>query len=414
MSLQNFLSFDLDRLPWIGAVVLLTSLCPAAFLLAPPEPGWLAPVSLASGKSGLTNLTIDLPLHSEFASISGLDAQRQISFSVDPPRPTSEISSSTRLMVRLNQSKQVLRVEAPSRIDLQFSESGALQFSKEPSLFWLEVRPADNGSFEASLSYRDPANDELKNSDWILEPQETPVQAAEEFPVGHPFRLLGEARWWGQDLFAEKYGSGSGVQRIEVGVAPHTELFDLRADQWLVFRGSQWQRLPSIDEAGEAPIARIQRLSSKGLELEGWGGSAHVRLLLPQTNLPMLKTRGEELFSQLRVRSEKQISCTLDKQCLILRPGDWVLKLDQRWKVLRKKEEKEAFLSGHVIGDIFVLDRIEAKGPVKSIAGHYFTASRAQMVPIDYAATVPRAVHSRNTTSKSNETLLNKSRGRNR
>ena len=95
------------------------------------------------------------------------------------------------------------------------------------------------------------------------------------------------------------------------------------------------------------------------------------------------KIKAEELFGSIRVRSDKQISCLLDKQCLIIKINDWVVKISDRWKILRKAEEKEAFLKGKLVGELFVLDQISNKQGQKSILGHMYNLARTQMTAVD-------------------------------
>jgi hypothetical protein len=286
-------------------------------------------------------------------------------------------------MIRLIQSKQIKRVELPAKVDLEFSE-GILRFSEKPSRFWLNCSSASEGEISADLFYETPEKEVVSSANWISSPQETPIQSMEEFPPATPFRDLGETRWFGHDAFLEKYVGGEIVHRLEMGSSSQAELLDCSLKDWLVFKDGKWQKASGFSEAEGLPIAHIKNASSQGLEIEGWDGASHIRVRLPLATLPPLKMKGEELFAQLRVRSEKQVSCMLDKQCLILRPNDWVLKTQGRWKILRKKEERDALLEGKLVGEVLVLDRIEAKGATKSVAGHYFSSGRSQMVPIEH------------------------------
>ena len=208
----------------------------------------------------------------------------------------------------------------------------------------------------------------------------------EEFSPGTPFRDLAEARFWGQDLLREKYGDSTPVQRMEIG----TDAIDCAPNDWLIFKDRKWQKISDLEKSEGLPIAHVKTASPQALEMEGWDGTSHIRLKMPISPLPPLKIRGEELFSQLRVRSEKQISCIMDKQCLILRAGDWVVRSANRWKIVRKKEEKALFLEGKIVGELFVLDRIDSKGAVKSIAGQCFSARRTQALPIEFAQPVQK------------------------
>jgi len=378
---------EIKQMAWFGVVALALSVIPSIFFLtsvsSPLEFLSLKPLIQTVRAASFPPLNVNLNLSEDFSSLSIGKARDQISFSMDPPRPDSNLLGS-RLMIRLPQSKQIKRVELPARVDLEFSE-GILRFSERSSRFWLICSEAKGGEIAAALFYETPEGVEVASSNWVSIPQETPVQSVEEFLEGTSFRELGESRWWGHDVFSEKYANGEIVHRIEVGPPSRVELLECSFQDWLVFKGRKWQKVGSFAEVEGLPIAHLKGASSQGLEIEGWEGTSHIRIRVPLSSLPPLKMRGEELFTQLRVRSEKQVSCMLDKQCLILRPNDWALKTQGRWKILRKKEERDSFLKGKLTGEVFVLDRIEAKGMTKSVSGHYFSAGRSQMVPIEFA-----------------------------
>ncbi|MDE3045051.1 MAG: hypothetical protein KGJ02_00175 [Verrucomicrobiota bacterium] len=324
--------------------------------------------------------SVDIRLQLAEAPVVVGDAREQISFSLDPPRPASSLKGSG-LLVRLNESKQSKRVEVPVRLPIEFNKTGVLQFSSGDGRFWLDLRVGDARCAEAALVYETLTGDTTEQQIWPVVAQETPIQSAEEFPESSPFRELGEARWWGTDLFLEEYKGGEAIHRLEMGSGG--TFLDVSMNAWLVFKDHQWQSIAQIEEAQGLPIARIKKATSHGLELEGWEASSHVCLRLPPTLSTPLKMRSEDFFAQLRVRSEKQISCMMDKQCLILKVGDWVLKTDQRWRILRKEEEKNAYVKGELTGDLFVFDCIETKGAVKNVCGHYFPAVRTQKATME-------------------------------
>ena len=134
------------------------------------------------------------------------------------------------------------------------------------------------------------------------------------------------------------------------------------------------------------PVAHIQMYLGKALVLEGWDNDGHIRVSLNPASGPPFKMRGEELFSSIRMRSEKQISCMLEKQCMVLRTGDWVLKTGGRWKVLRKKEERDAYINGKLFGELFVFDQISQKQGQKMIQGKLFNPGRTQVIAIELSA----------------------------
>ena len=398
MFLRFRFAFDLDRLPWLGLGMLGLAIFPAFFCLTTKHHP--CNVSVEPTQVREETFTVHWPLKEGILPLSADGVEAQIAFSVDPPRPSADVVTS-RLIVWLSGSKQMKRIEVPAKLDLEFKGSGTLCFSQSPSLFWLDIDAHNH----ACLWVTDQSGFQKEISRWTIVPQETPILPIEEFAVGSPFYQLAESRLLGQDLFQFNCGNGSSVYRIELSGGLH--VLNVPSNGWLTYRDGKWEASSNLPNDGQAPIARIWTLvGARGAEMEGWDGASHLRFVLPQASPAALKMKGEDLFSQIRVRSEKQISCTLDKQCLILRPGDWVLKLDQRWKLLRKHEEKEAFLNGEINGELFVLDRIDAKGALKAISGRYFSASRAQMNVIDYA--VPNARTMRQ--SKMSEHLKNRGR----
>ena len=382
MDLQSCTFLRLEKVPWLGGLAFIFSTLPAIGLYV----GIVSTQMPALGGREVSKASppaIDIRLQLALADIVADNPQDMLSFSLDPPRPDSTTWGSC-FLVRLNQSKQFKRVEVPAILELEFGASGTLQFALNPERrFWLDLHLGAAGALEASLFYRTPSGELVPQKSWVVTAQETPIQLAEEFPIDSPFRELGESRWWGSDLFLEKYEMGEACQRLEIGPIAQARLIDVKEGGWIGFKENQWRAIPQLEEAKGLPIARIKNKTPEGLEIEGWEGMSHIRLKLQPMPLVPLKIRAEELFTQLRIRSEKQISCAIEKQCLILKTGDWVIKADQRWKILRKKEEKDAYVRGEIQGDLFVFDRIETKGTGKTICGHYFSAGRTHIAVLD-------------------------------
>jgi hypothetical protein len=76
----------------------------------------------------------------------------------------------------------------------------------------------------------------------------------------------------------------------------------------------------------------------------------------------------------------------LEKHCMVLKAGDWVLKSANRWKILRKSQEREAYLNGKLAGELFVFDQIQSKQGQKMMHGRLFNSGRTQMIAIEMAA----------------------------
>lgn len=306
------------------------------------------------------------------------DIQHQLIFSFDPPRPERS-EPALQVSVRLKQSLASRKFVVPCRINLAYS-SGVLTFVDEPSLFWMELEK-DAEELIATVFVNDAAGEPFVAA---IEP--SPIRTAKEFSEGSAFRVLAEGRWWGEDLCHPLQFPQKISHRIDLGSPMESKLLDLEEEKWIVFKEGHWEVVSELKSEAESPIARILSATGSGLEIEGWEGNCHVRLLLQSTQLNPFKVKAEELFGSIRVRSDKQISCTLGKQCLILKVGDWVVKTDDRWKIIRKAEEKDAFLKGKIVGELFVLDEISHKQGQKCILGHMYNLTRTQKVQIHLPA----------------------------
>ena len=395
MPRQNFFPFNPERLLLIGILLIgAGALVAGGFTVFlwrdSPQPA-LSLESRFAPKREEGPINFSLDLHQNPPSFPLPSIEGEMTFSFDPPRPDG-VSQPPPLFVRLKKSGHSKRTTLPGRIDLHYE--GDLLFSNSPSPFWLELESRGDHQIEGKIFVSTSFEKKVVAGSFVTAAQESPIQMAHEFPEGSPFRILAEARWWGHDLFREKYGGGALCQRLEVGPLSKVDLIELEEDQWIAWLDGRWKKIASLAEGKGRPIARFSFREGPGqgraIILEGWDLEGHIRLSLPQAQPLPFKAQGDELFSSVRIRSEKQISCMLEKQCLILRSGDWVFKGESRWKILRKKEEREAYLRGKWIGELFVFDRIEAKNGQKVVQGSLFNPGRSQVVPIEISVNAQR------------------------
>ncbi|MEN9654377.1 MAG: hypothetical protein RL235_489, partial [Chlamydiota bacterium] len=205
-----------------------------------------------------------------------------------------------------------------------------------------------------------------------------------DLPELSPLRQLATAKWWGIDAFRLRHGDGLGVHRFEIEVGGRSELFELKNTDWLVWNGVCWEKMAEPCDISKAKcIAKMGTVQGKQVTFDAWDGSEHARLAVSQVQESLFKVRPEELFASIRIRSDKQISCLLEKQCLVLRAGDWVFKGDAKWRILRKPEEKKAYAEGRMVGELFVFNEVEVRGNQKLVLGQLFNAGRTQIVPIE-------------------------------
>lgn len=385
MDFQKAILYSPERLVWTSVCVL----GPVMLLVA----GWAFPWSLdAVGTSALFSdrfLDIKAPKPLEFQlarsgsdfAIPIPDIAHEMEVLLNPPRPGKE-GQKPQLYLRLKKSGQVREVAFPLRLDLEYRERDQLVFSEMASPFWIELQTETDKEVrgQTCLQTAPQAGHNQVPFSLPIQPP-TPLQGVEGFPEGSPFRHLAEAKWLGADLVRARYGAlQRGVQRLEWG-NPEEERLELNGGGWAVWKGGQWESSQQME--AELPIARVQSAGERQLVLEGWEGDRYFCIGLPPSPPTPPKGRVEDLFSSVRIRSDKQMSCMLEKQCLILKTGDWVVKVKGRWKILRKKEDRDAFLNGKWVGELFVFEGIETKQGQKVIQGRLFHPNRSQMVPVE-------------------------------
>lgn len=315
------------------------------------------------------------------------DVTGELEFFLQPLRPGNE--GAAQLCVRLKKSGQIKRLDLPCRIDLEYADKNQLVAAQTQSPFWIELEKRVDREVSGQICLQTVPGNPPDVKNFSVSIQESPYQSAQEMEEGSPFKLLAEAKWIGSDLVRARYGKArGGTERIEWGSAEE-ERAELGSSEWLVWQNGKWQK---SSNDGKAPIARLQTVQDKILVLEGWEADRYVRIAVPAANIPPLKVKGEELFSSIRARSDKQISCMLEKQCLILKAGDWIVKTKGRWKILRKQEDRNAFLDGKWVGELIVFEGIELKQGQKMIQGRLFHPNRSQMASFEAPAQLRKSI----------------------
>lgn len=383
---SNSLYFHPERVVKIGVLVLALglALCLPLIILhgmqAEPSSFYTRPLL---GEKEEQNLSFSLGLSDNLPILPVPKIQEELVFSLDPPRPEA-VNDKEYLIVRVRKSSECKRVVLPCKLDLEFQKD-KLKFAAHRSPLWIALRSMGDGQVEAKWTIDLLGEEKNSSGSFVAKIEESPVLSALELPEGSPFKSLAEAKWLGKDLFKKEE-----LERVEVGP---NEYVDVGHGSWLVWKGQKWEVGHSPLQG--APVARIESSSPKGLVLEGWDSKGYMRILVPPGSVSSFKVKGEELFSSLRIRSEKQISCVLEKQCLVLKSGDWVLKTGGRWKILRKKEEREAFLHGKLLGELFIFDQISQKQGQKMVQGRIFPSSRTQVAHLEMAAQSARTAKER-------------------
>jgi len=381
MTVRAFLPFQPEKILATGLAIIGGGLVLACCFLVPifnKDP--LIESSIQKKKKTVADaiepLSISLNLRENRIALPLPRVEQEIFFSFDPPLPGREGPHSD-LFVRLKRSVQSKRVTLPTRLDLQYVPGDILEFSETPSLFWLEIGRVTDDKILGVVWVETPEKGKMEAERFCVHAQMGPIQGALEFPEASPFRILGEAKWSGPIVFYEKGRCKQQLHRIEVG----GHALEIGEGDWLFWAQGRW--IKGTLEDSLLPAARIESFDGKTLIFEGWDNQLHVRMACALNSHQPFKIKSDEIFNSIRIRSEKQISCMMEKQCLILRAGDWVLKSEGRWKILRKEEERESLRLGKITGELFIFEKIETKQGQKHILGQLFNVEKTQFMTVN-------------------------------
>jgi len=301
----------------------------------------------------------------------------EVSVFSTPQRPDRK-RENPEMNVCLKSSGECRRIPLPCRLPLQFIDEEILGFAEEKTSFWLEL--TKEGKNVQAVIGIETLTETIEAGRFTIIPQIRAVSEEKRFSENTPFRFLADAKCLGHNLFLEKETGGQ-IFRILI---EEGRILDLRKEDWLGFHQKGWNK-EKLD-ANLPVIAHVESVEGGALLLEGWDGETYIRVSIPLIQTAPLKTKPEEIFKSIRARSERQISCMMEKQCLILRAGDWVLKTAGRWKVLRKLEEKEAYKTGKLEGELFIFERIVSRQEQKIVLGQIFNADKTQSFSVDLPA----------------------------
>lgn len=198
-------------------------------------------------------------------------------------------------------------------------------------------------------------------------------------------RALKEAKWWGPDLFLQNYGGEEyktfhGKHKIEFS----NSICFVQEGDFLMWEDEQWKGVSLDQLLPFFPIAKVSSISSRGVQIEAWDETGfhlmNVQISSPQT--PRVNYKLDELISSIRPRTASELSCMLGKRRVVLREGDWWLKMETGWRHLKKLNDIEDYLAHKMRGELFIFETVSMENGKAEVKGHFFDTMRTQMQPI--------------------------------
>lgn len=198
-----------------------------------------------------------------------------------------------------------------------------------------------------------------------------------------------QAKWWGKDsLFAEyggkEYKDMMHKQKVEIPSEVGPQFYFLDAGDYLEWKEGQWQKTSLPEVSAGSPLVQVKRVDDKMLEVEVWDekGFYPQTLRLDLQSSSRLNQKSDLQTASVRLRSSSQVVCSIGKRRLILKEGDWLMKVGRSWRVIKRSKDINDCLQHKLRGELFVFDSIDKQQGKLFLKGHLFDEMRTQITPV--------------------------------
>lgn len=184
-----------------------------------------------------------------------------------------------------------------------------------------------------------------------------------------------EIQWIGQDLFQKKFLPVCLDYRLSV----KSDLVQsVTKDEFICLKKGVFSVEKTPLKESDL-VAEVVSIDEKTIQLLVFTKDEIAKILVQPTTLAS-KPQNTDFITSVRIRSENQVSCFIDKQPFVLKTGDIVFKKDAKWKALRTIDEKQALMTGVLDTEVFVFDRIESKNSTQYMCGYFFNKNHSEKI----------------------------------
>jgi hypothetical protein len=278
------------------------------------------------------------------------------------------LADSDRVWVKWGNREKV-QVTLPSRLYVVSDPGGFRLVEQPPTPTWVDLTKVGVGrvSLAAKTVY---FGSTYELDEEIRVCGMPPMVLARDLEPDSPWASIFEGMWFGRDRFREVYGDKKRVELFSFGDSVRPD-FALSQGDTLHWQLGEW--VGGGQEGGES--CQVALLEDGFI---AWRDQECVRLPFPPRKEEDGAVSPESLFSSLRMRSSKEASCSLEKQCFILRAGDWIVKTKRRWKLLRSDRDKQLWKVSDYAEEVIIIEEIQNDVKWKGIRGVMLNARHTE------------------------------------
>ncbi len=295
-------------------------------------------------------------------------------------RPDQELSCS----LALRSSAQKKTIFLGETLFLELKEDRFI-FSDVPTEFGIKARSLANNVLICDIYHQNSHESCSLNSSAIF----THSLDQESY-----IEVLKKGAVWGKDVFLSGWGGEEYkemMSKAKISIGP--DVYFLKPGDCLYWNGEMWTH--ELESDVIVPIAQVIKTSSEGTDFQVWDSSGfsseavHLEIQTP----PKSSLKIDEAITAIRPRSPTEITCQLGKRRVIVREGDWWIRLDDRWKPVRTIDDLEACLNHQIAGELYIFEKIEASTGKVVLQGRAFDRMRTLSEPLSLVLQTDKKPH---------------------
>ncbi len=279
-------------------------------------------------------------------------------------------------------SKQRQTVDIGEKVYLGWNKKKGFFLSKKKSSLWLEPTQIQEEKLICSIGVGLDSQEKIFPGFLFIRKEEG------IFEEKSPFEELSSAQWRGQDLLSKFWNSTlENQERVEILQKP---LFIKKGD--LLAWKKKWVVIQDPEEGHMIPLALLEEISPQEMVFLGWDatGEKSFKITIPLVLKEKTTNHSEKMFSSLRMRTKNQVSLQLNHQRFFLRPGDWLVEKQGKWKRVMKREgDLKPSWSTINATSFFYFQSMEFKEEKFLLKGFRLDGSGTECVPIQEEISLP-------------------------
>ena len=292
--------------------------------------------------------------------------------------PSERPDSKDALILGVQSSKKQVIIDEMHKIYLDYDREG-LKFSKtETPLSVVASRNGNELRLVTSLNLPEmqvSAAWDYKKAVWShpLKDQEL-LQAVS---------CLRQSIIWTPDQLIQLYGGVSyNDKKNKMRIKLSDKMHFISLGDFFVWADNQW-KIPEGDTKNQC-LSRVVKTTSDCVKFNVWSpqGLDKQVVAFHVSKEGSLNVKIDEMFTRIRKRTKRSVSCFIDQKSRLLRQGDWLERRKSGWKTLASIEELDTCLRGESEGELLVFDGVEKLGDKWVFLGHLFDSKHINVQQI--------------------------------